>query len=171
MMDRMSVWRRRRLPEIAIAMLALGSSGIGMLNGFAYDDRYVVEKNDAVQSLHAWWRGFAMSYWPKQAGGDGYRPFTVLAFKIEWAIGHGAPQVFHAANIVLYVIACLLVFALARKILPLQAAWLAAAFFAVHPVHVEAVANIVGQSELLVAVAFLGATVAYLGDRMQGELR
>jgi hypothetical protein len=171
MMDRVTGWRRWRLPEIAIAVLALASSGIGILNRFAYDDRYVIENNDAVQSLHAWWRGFATSYWPKDAGGDGYRPFTVLAFKIEWAIGHGAPQVFHAVNIVLYIIACLLVFALARKMLPLQAAWLAAAFFAVHPVHVEAVANIVGQSELLVAVAFLGATVTYLGDRMQGELR
>jgi hypothetical protein len=38
-------------------------------------------------------------------------------------------------------------------------------------VHVEAVANVVGQSELWVAVAILGATVLYLRDRMQGELR
>ena len=171
MMERVSRWTRRRLPEIAIALFALASSGIGILNRFAYDDRYVIEKSDVVHTLHGWWRGFAMSYWPKESGGDGYRPLTVLAFKIEWAIGHGAPQVFHAVNILLYVIACLLIFALARKMLPLQAAWLVAAFFAVHPVHVEAVANIVGQSELLVAVAFLGATVAYLADRMQGVLR
>src|SRR5690242_3540589 len=162
---------RWRLTEIAIALLALASSGIGILNRFAYDDRYVVEQNAVVHSLHGWWRGFAMSYWGQEWGGDGYRPITILAFRLEWAIGHGTPQVFHAANILLYVVASVLVFVLARKILPLQAAWLAAAFFAVHPVHVEAVANIVGQSELLVAVAFLGATVAYLGDRMQGELR
>jgi hypothetical protein len=112
-----------------------------------------------------------MSYWGQEWGGDGYRPITILAFRLEWAIGHGAPQVFHAANILLYVVASLLVFALAREVLPLSVAWLAAAFFAVHPVHVEAVANIVGQSELLVACAFLGATVLYLRDRMRVALR
>ena len=168
MIERATRWR---LPEIAIALLALASSGVGIVNRFAYDDRYVVQQNALVHSLHAWWRGFAMSYWGKEWGGDGYRPITILAFRLEWAIGHGAPLAFHAANILLYVVASLLVFALARKILPLQAAWLVAAFFAVHPVHVEAVANIVGQSELLVACAFLGATVAYLHDRMRGELR
>ncbi|HEX8941781.1 MAG TPA: hypothetical protein VF785_01520 [Gemmatimonadaceae bacterium] len=168
MTERVARWR---LPELAIALLALASSGIGILNRFAYDDRYVVQQNTLVHSLHAWWRGFAMSYWGQEWGGDGYRPITILAFRIEWAIGHGAPQVFHATNILLYVVSSVLVFALARKVLPLQAAWLAAAFFAVHPVHVEAVANIVGQSELLVACAFLGATVAYLNDRMRGELR
>lgn len=162
---------RWRLPEIAIALLALASSGMGIVNRFAYDDRYVVEQNAVVHSLHGWWRGFAMSYWGQEWGGDGYRPITILAFRLEWAIGHGAPQVFHAANILLYVVASVLVFVLARKILPLQAAWLAAALFAVHPVHVEAVANVVGQSELLVACAFLGATILYLRDRMRGDLR
>ena len=51
------------------------------------------------------------------------------------------------------------------------AAWVAAALFAVHPVHVEAVANVVGQSELLVAVGVLGATILYLRDRREGPLR
>jgi hypothetical protein len=161
----------RRLPDIAIALLALASSGIGIVNRFAYDDRYVVELNTLIHSLHAWWRGFAMSYWGPEGGSDGYRPITILAFRVEWAIGHGAPQVFHAANILLYVIASVLAFALARQILPLGAAWIAAALFAVHPVHVEAVANIVGQSELFVACAFLGATAVYLHDRTRGALR
>jgi hypothetical protein len=162
---------RWRLPDIAIVLLALASSGIGVVNQFAYDDRYVVETNAVVHTLHAWWRGFAMSYWGPEWGGDGYRPITILAFRLEWAIGHGSPQAFHAANILLYVVASVLVFTLAREILPLWAAWLVAAFFAVHPVHVEAVANIVGQAELLVACAFLGATAAYLHDRMRGDLR
>ena len=52
---------RWRLPEIAIALLALASSGIGIVNRFAYDDRYVVEQNAVVHSLHAWWSGYAMS--------------------------------------------------------------------------------------------------------------
>ncbi len=54
---------------------------------------------------------------------------------------------------------------LARRLLPLWAAWVTAALFAVHPVHVEAVANVVGQSELIVAVALSRPTVLYLRDR------
>ena len=155
----------------SVVLLALASSAIGIVNGFTYDDVYVVEENPLMKYLHGWWHVFRLSYWPKSAGGDGYRPLTILAFRIEAALGHLNPMVFHAVNIALYAAAALLVFALARRLLPLWAAWVTAALFAAHPVHVEAVANVVGQSELWVAVALLGATLLYLHDRMQGALR
>jgi hypothetical protein len=161
----------RRAAVPSIALLALVSSAIGIVNGFAYDDVYVVEQNPLMKYLHGWWHVFRLSYWPKSAGGDGYRPLTILAFRVEAVLGHLDPTVFHAVNIALYVVASLLVFSVARRLLPLWAAWLTAALFAVHPVHVEAVANVVGQSELWVAVAILAATSIYLRDRMGGELR
>lgn len=164
-------WARWRVPEIAIALLALVSSGIGIVNRFAYDDVYVIEQNPIVHTLRASYRLFAMPYWPIQWGGDGYRPLTILAFRLEWAIGHGSPAAFHAANILLYVLTSMLVFWLACRMLPSAFAWLTAALFAVHPVHVEAVANVVGQSELLVACALLGATLIYLRERQRGRLR
>lgn len=161
--------RRARLP--AIALLALASSAIGVVNQFAYDDDYIILKNDAVHTLHHWWSAFSTSYWPKAWGGDGYRPLTMLSFRTEWVIGHGSPLVFHAANVLLYVACAVLMYALAVRLLPPAAAWLAAALFAVHPVHVEAVANVVGQSELLVGVAVLAAMLLYLRDRQSGDLR
>jgi len=162
--------RRRTLAAPAIALLALASSAVGVLNQFTYDDKYIILLNPATRSLHAWWLAFSSSYWPKEWGGDGYRPLTILAFKIESSIGGGAPMAFHAANILLYAAVSLLVFALARRVLPHWAAWVAAAVFAVHPVHVEAVANVVGQSELLVAIALLSATILYVRDRQKGAL-
>jgi hypothetical protein len=80
-------------------------------------------------------------------------------------------MVFHAANIALYALASVLVFQLARRLLPLWAAWVTAAIFAVHPVHVEAVANVVGQSELIVGIALLTATSLYIRDRLTGSLK
>ncbi len=162
---------RLRWPAWGIALLALASSAVGIVNWFTYDDRYVVELNPATRNLHGWWHAFQQSYWPKDWGGDGYRPLTIIAFKVESAIGKGIPATFHAANILLYAAVSVLVYLLARRVLPQWAAWLAAALFAVHPVHVEAVANIVGQSELLVAVAVLGALILYVRDRQQGPLR
>jgi hypothetical protein len=164
-------WARWRAPDLAIALLALVSSGIGIVNRFAYDDVYVVEQNPIVHSLRASYRLFAMHYWPMDWGGDGYRPLTILAFRLEWAIGHGSPVIFHGTNILLYALTSLLVFWLARRVLPTAFAWLTAALFAVHPVHVEAVANVVGQSELLVACALIAATLLYVRDRQTGALR
>ena len=161
-------WRQFRMP--AIALLALLSSAVGIVNAFTYDDRYIIQLNPAVGTLRRWWTVFSMSYWPHDWGGDGYRPLTMLAFKLESALGAGRPVIFHAVNILLYVAVALLVYRVARCLLPDWAAWIAAALFAVHPVHVEAVANVVGQSELLVALAVLAALVLYLRARLNGEL-
>ena len=163
--------RWRRLAAPSVALLAILSSAIGIVNKFAYDDHYIIELNETLHTLHRWWAGFGSSYWPKNVGGDGYRPLTIIAYKIEWALGRGSPVVFHAANMLLYAAASLLVFLLARRLLPLWAAWLVGALFAVHPVHVESVANVVGQAELLVALPVLGAVLLYLRDREVGSLR
>jgi hypothetical protein len=159
---------------MAITLLAIAASIAGIVNQFTYDDRYIVELNPTMKSLAGWWRVFASSYWPKDWGGDGYRPLTILAFKIEHAIGHGSAVAFHGANIALYALACVLVYQLARRVFEPDrawAAWVAAALFAVHPVHVEAVAGVVGQSELLVGIALLSATLLYVRDRQAGALR
>ena len=163
--------RLRRLAAPLVALLALAASLPGLMNRFTYDDRFIIELNPVMKSLHGWWRGFGEAYWPKIWGGDGYRPLTILAFKVEWAIGHGSPVAFHVVNIALYALVSVFVFFLARRMLPMWAAWIVGALFAVHPVHVEAVANIVGQSELLVAAVLLGAMLLYLRDRQRGLLR
>jgi len=154
-----------------LALLALGASVVGLTNQFVYDDRYIIRLNPAVASLHHWWRLFGESYWPVGAGGDGYRPLTILAFSVEWALGHHRPLLFHAVNLTLYVVVALLVFQLAQLMLPRWIAWIVAALFAVHPVHVEAVANGVGQEELWVAVAMISAVVLYVRGRRRGPLR
>ncbi len=164
-----NLWRR--YSGLAIALLALASSGVSIVNWFTYDDRYVIELNPTMaQGLRHLWRVFAEPYWPRLYGGDGYRPLTIFAFRLEEVLGHGIPMPFHAVNILLYAIVSVLVFALAKRILPFWAAWVVAACFAVHPVHVEAVANVVGQSELWVALFTLPAITLYLRDRMQGRL-
>ena len=162
-------WPRWASPFIAV--LALASSAVGIVNRFTYDDRYIIELNPIMRSLQGWWRVFQGSYWPKDWGGDGYRPLTILAFKLESVASGRNPMLFHAVNIALYVVVCVLVFALAKRFLPVWAAWITAALFAVHPVHVEAVANVVGQAELVVAAALISATLLYVRDRQSGALQ
>jgi len=161
--------RRRWALIAALALLAIVSSWNGIFNGFTYDDQFVVLSNPPLHNLHNWWRFFGMAYWPENYGNDGYRPLTVLLYSIQWAIGHGSPMIFHAVNIALYAVATVAVFFLAETCLPMAAAWFAAALYAVHPVHVEAVANVVGQSELLVVVFITSATAFYVRRRNAGE--
>ena len=168
------MWRslapRTRWSLLVVGLLLLVgvSSGIGIYNGYTYDDIEVIQRNREIHTLHNWWTLFAHSYWPRAYGGDGYRPLTMLAFATQWVIGGGAAWVFHATNIVLYGVVTIAVFWLASLLLPTAAAWLVAALFAVHPVHVEAVASTVGQSELWVALLLLPAMAIYLRRCLTG---
>ena len=169
-----AAWRslapRTRWSLLVVSLLLLVglSSGTGVHNGFTYDDVEVIQRNAEVHTLHHWWTLFAHSYWPRAYGGDGYRPLTMLAFATEWVIGDGAPWIFHATNIALYGAVTIAAFWLASLLLPTGAAWLVAALFAVHPVHVEAVASTVGQSELWVALLLVPAMAIYLRRCLTG---
>lgn len=148
--------------------LAVAAAGIlvylnSLPNGFAFDDLPIIVDNPTVQNpgnLGAIW---LTPYWP---GLDGlerglYRPLTSFLFAIEWAMGGGGPLVFHLTSVLLHSLASVLVFALLAALVGRIPALCGALVFAVHPVHVEAVANSVGQAELLSAVCVLSATVAY----------
>jgi hypothetical protein len=149
--------------------LALLSTGRALGNGFAFDDVPIILENDQIHQL-AWpWTYAQQSYWPPKNLGDAYRPWTVWWLALQWAIGGGVPWVFHLGNLVLTLCVTLLVFRLARELLPPFGAVVAAAFFAVHPVHVEATANVVGQGELWMTGFTLAACLAYLRARRSGS--
>jgi len=148
-----------------IAALAIASSIAGLMNGFTYDDRPIILQNPRLHHVGHLLRLWTETYWPPWMGAALYRPLSMSAFALEWWAGHGAPWIFHATNVLLYAAVAMLVLALARSLLSARSAWVVAALFAVHPVHVEAVANIVGQSELWAAVGVLGAVVLYLRGR------
>jgi tetratricopeptide (TPR) repeat protein len=68
---------------------------------------------------------------------------------------------YHAVNVALHAGASVLVYALASRWLSFGGAAIAALLFAVHPLHVEAVANIVGRAELLAACGVLAALLLH----------
>jgi hypothetical protein len=134
---------------------------IGALwNGFAMDDLYIIVWNRLVHSADGLWRAFVSPYWPPDLGGKLYRPLTVATYVIDGQIGHAAW--FHAMNLLWHAGATVAVAALARRWSGLPAAFAAGLIFAVHPVHVEAVANVIGRAELMAAVGACLAVYAAL---------
>ena len=128
--------------------------------GYVQDDHLAVEGNAVVEAGSAA-AILGASYWEGARGGDRtlYRPFTVASFALEnAAVGGQHPAVSHAINLILHTMVSWLVFAIAVRcgVLPVPAL-LAALLFAVAPSKSEAVANVVGRSELLSALFTLAA--------------
>jgi hypothetical protein len=151
----------------AIAVLALAAASFGLANGFAYDDVFVIVENPLVRHLASWPDVWSSAYWPS---GLLYRPLTIQLFAIEWALGGGQPGVFHLVNAGLAIATAIVLWRLAQTLLPPPAAFVAVAVFAVHPVHVEAVANVVGQAELLATLFAVLALERFLAWRRAGPL-
>ena len=162
--------RRDRLATATVALLALAATITSLRHDFTFDDVYVIRRNDHVHALGNLLKLFGQTYWPTQLGGDGYRPLVMSLFTLQFVAGNGASWVMHLGNIVLAIGTALAVYWCARAVLPAAGAWVAGALFAVHPVHVEVTGNIVGQSELLVALFLSLAVGHYIRARRRGLL-
>jgi hypothetical protein len=154
-------------PSVLIAGLTTAASAWSLANGFVYDDVPIILQNPLVHQLGSAGRIWHSGYWP---AGLLYRPITSQLFALEWAVGGGSPLVFHLVSVLLAVATALAVWRLAVRVLPPVVAVLVASLFAVHPVHVEAVANVVGQAELLAALFALLAAERYIAWRTEGTL-
>jgi tetratricopeptide (TPR) repeat protein len=147
--------RRARWALAAIALLAMLPYLNALGGDFVFDDVGVIRDNPVVQR-DAPWRVFATVYEP----GALYRPLTMLSYVANARADRG-PLGFHAVNVALHVAVALAFYALALQLLAApRAAWIAAALFAVHPIHTEAVSGIVGRAELLAALFALATLLA-----------
>lgn len=118
-----------------------------LLNGFALDDIAIISMNPLVRSPDGMWRAFGMPYWPAELGGKMYRPIPVASYAADGLIGQY--WWFHLVNLFWHAGASVAVAWLARRFAGDRAGVAAGLLFAVHPVHVEAVANVVGRAELM----------------------
>lgn len=167
---RPAVPRTAWLAVAAVTVAALVASVTGLGNGFALDDVLVIEQRALLHSLGDLHALLVSAYWQLPPEDTLWRPLGLLSFAAQWVAGGGAPMLFHALSIGLYVAASLAVLALAWQLLPPLGALAAGLVFAVHPVHVESVGNIVGQLELWVALAVVTAAALYVRARRRDAL-
>jgi hypothetical protein len=157
-----------RLLTAALLLLLLLAMGGVLRNQWVQDDTGVIRDNALVQSVDGVWKAFAHPYWPGDRK-ELYRPLAIASFALQWAVADGAPWVFRVVNLLAYAAAVLAVWTLLRRMTSTAAAWIGAALFAIHPVHVEAVAVSVNQGETLVAALLVWAAILYL-DLREGRL-
>ena len=100
--------------------------------------------------------------WTQIGATQQYYPLTFTAFWVQHKLWGDATLGYHLVNILLHSLSALLFLAILRQ-LKIPGAWLAAACFALHPVHVESVAWMTQLKNTLSGVLCLGSLAAYLG--------
>jgi len=123
--------------------------------GFIWDDDAHVTKPELRS-----WQGL-YRIWFQLGATQQYYPLLHSTFWVEQRLWGDALLGYHLTNILLHAAAAVLV-ALVLRRLRVPGAYLAAAIFALHPVHVESVAWITEQKNTLSAVFYLAAMLAYL---------
>lgn len=142
-------------PPILIMLLGMAIYSNTFPGCFFPDDIKIVVNNHLIQSLDI--RSiFTSDYWGPGAGTGLFRPVTILSYALNnLVLGH-EPWSYHLVNVLLHgVISALLYILLRSWGLSVGRSWLAAALFAVHPIHTEVINEVVGRAELLVALFVL----------------
>ena len=151
----------RLAPLVLLVVVACAVYAQTVGYDFTFDDILVIVRRPLFHHIEAWREIIGASWWSNKTL---YRPLTALTFAGNWALGHGSPHPFHAVNVFLHAVTCVAVYALARRYLAPSAALVAGLLFAVHPVHTEAVANVVGRAEVMSALFAVLAVLCYQWD-------
>jgi tetratricopeptide (TPR) repeat protein len=131
---------------LGLALLVALCFAPAVRGAFVYDDRLLVQRNPVITSFANLPQAFSAAYWDfleaEAASRIGYwRPLTAIVMMGAHALGGGEPWAFHVVQIALHVAAALAAALLLRNITrDPWIGWLAAALWAVHPLHVESVA-------------------------------
>ncbi len=124
--------------------------------GFIWDDDVYVTENKLLTAPDGLKRIWFSLESPSQ-----YFPLVYTSFRLEHALWGLHPAGYHWVNILLHAANALLVWRL-LVVLRVRGAWLAAAIFALHPVHVESVAWITERKNVLMGLFFLLALLAWV---------
>jgi hypothetical protein len=155
----------------ALVVLAVFSLFPAVFAPFVADDYYHAE--EALDLRRALTQGWVLpihlggAWWsPADLQVEYFRPLVVVSFAIDRLIYGLHAAGYHLTNLALHATATLLVWAIARRVLGRGfGAWAAAALFAVHPCHVQAVGWISGRTDVLASLFYLGALAIYLESR------
>jgi len=140
-----------------------------------YDDTLILNKRWIIYRELSW-EGLRNIFTPR--GMATYQPLRHLAFALSYRLSGTDPWGYHLFNLLFYLANLLVVYFLLRKLLRLSMnshsgragfwAWLGTLWFAVHPVHVESVAWMVSNKEMLAGLFFFLALLSYIKSRQGG---
>ena len=148
----------------ALALVALGVLvGISYLpamlwGGFVWDDEIYI-KVDPVRDVSGLWQ---IWFAPSAIEGEGhYWPLVYTTFWLEHKLWGFVPTGYHVVNVLLHLANTLLLWHILRRLV-VPGAWVIAAVFAVHPLHVESVAWVIERKDVLSGLFYLASVLTWM---------
>ncbi len=140
----------------ALGLLALVVFIPAFFAAFLWDDTIIVGLPEQVGGFADIWLNPSLieseaHYWP----------VVYTMFRVEYLLWGLDPVGYHVVNVVLHAANAMLIYALLRR-LTVPGAWVAAAIFAVHPVHVDSVAWAIERKDVLSALFYLTSALVYV---------
>lgn len=161
--------RLKNHPLLAGAVLVLVVFTVyagSLANDFVYDDVPQILENPFVVNRELWSRIFTGSVWSFQGAGvhgNFYRPLQFFSYWLVYRLAGPNPAAFHIVHLLLYAATVLLVWRLGRALLQNElAAFVSALLWALHPLHVEAVAWISALPDAGVGFFYVLAFLLFL---------
>jgi tetratricopeptide (TPR) repeat protein len=162
-------WKWIWLAAAGVALLTLAAFWPVFSNGFVnWDDHEYVLENPYIRSCSG---TNLLAIWT-QSRAASYQPLVFTTHALEYRAWGLNPAGYHAVNLGLHILNTLLVLALALALgLNRWPALLAAAWFGVHPLHVESVAWIAERKDVLCAFCYLLALWLYVRQARRAPAR
>jgi protein O-mannosyl-transferase len=142
-------------PHLVLVGLTLLAYLPALRAGFIWDDPDYVTQNATLRSFDG-----LRQMWLERRSLPQWYPLVHTTFWIEYQVWQLWSPGYHTVNVLLHGVSAAVLYAILRK-LALPAGWLAAAVFAVHPVHVESVAWVTERKNVLSGIFYLAAAWAY----------
>src|SRR5580700_4839965 len=149
----------------ALVAIILAAYGPALRGGFVIDDDHFVVDNPLLLDL-----GGLGRIWTQGVPQEHYWPVTYTVLWLEHQAWGAAPAGYHVVNVLLHAANAWLVWRILART-GVRGAWVAAAIFALHPVHVESVAWIIELKDVLSGLLYLLALLAYTRFVAEGRWR
>lgn len=148
--------QRQWAAPLVAALVAVAANFGALFDRLALDDTAIFT-HPAIASWRALPGALVSPWWYSTS--RLYRPLALLSLGVDRQLAGGAPWLAHAENLALHAAVAALVVVLGRRFLPAWSAFATGVLVAVLPVHVEAVASVVGRAELLAALALIALLI------------
>jgi Flp pilus assembly protein TadD len=145
----------------ALVLITFAAYGPVLQAGFIWDDDDYVYENPNLSAAGL------RDIWLKPQSSPQYYPLVFTTFWLEHRLWGLQPAGYHAVNVLLHAANAVLLWRVLLR-LNVPGAWLAAAVFALHPVHVESVAWITERKNTLSGIFYLSAALLFLQGALAG---
>ena len=141
--------KRNWLLGLAIVLMTILVYLPAIQGGFVWDDDAYVTENQLLTSPKG-----LVRIWLEPLSTPQYYPLVFSSFWLEYQLWRLRPIGYHVVNVLLHATSALVLWLLLKR-LCIPGAWLAAAVFALHPVHVESVAWVTERKNVLAGLFYL----------------